>query len=78
MTQETLILDDLPHMAEEVRKSGYRSALSEKEGLIRLEDEDVSETPAQQKITSWQLVMTVWRGRAYVVWSSMSTLCFTC
>jgi hypothetical protein len=78
MTQETLILDDLPHMAEEVRKSGYRSALSEKEGSIRLEDEGVPETPAQQKITSWQLVMTVWRGRGYVIWSSMSTLGFSC
>lgn len=74
MTQETLILDDLPHMAEEVRTSGYRAALSEKEGAIRLDDEDVAETAGPQKITSWQLVMSVWQGRAYVIISSVSHL----
>ena len=76
MTQETLILDDLPHMAEEVRKSGYRFALNEKEGAIRLDDEDEADTAGPQKITSWQLVMSVWQGRAYVIISSMSCLMY--
>lgn len=74
MTQETLLLDDLPHMAEEVRKSGYRAALSEKEGAIRLDDEDEADIAGPPKITSWQLVMSVWQGRAYVIISSVSHL----
>jgi hypothetical protein len=72
MTSETLLLDDLPHLAEDVRKAGYRSAMSEKEGSIRLEDSHDSNTPQEREaITSWQLVKTVWRGRAYVVYTSM-------
>ena len=72
MTSETLVLDDLPHLAEDVRKAGYRSAADEKEGTIRLDDEAPSGIPQKQDMTSWQLVKKVWEGRAYVVWTSTS------
>jgi hypothetical protein len=71
MTSETLILDDLPHLAEEVRRTGYRSAMSEKEGTIKLDEEEVpASPPKQEKITSWQLVKAVWEGRGFVVFTS--------
>ena len=72
MTSETLVLDDLPHLAEDVRKAGYRSAADEKEGTIRLDDETPPGIPQKQDMTSWQLVKKVWEGRAYVVWTSTS------
>ena len=71
MTSETLVLDDLPHLAEEVRKTGYRSAISAQEGTIQLGDDDVPDSPPkQEKITSWQLVRAVWEGRGYVICTS--------
>jgi hypothetical protein len=70
MTSETLILDDLPHLAEEVRKTGYRSAMNEKEGTIKLDDEDI--TPGQKMITSWELIRVLWKGRTWVICTSMS------
>jgi hypothetical protein len=69
MTSDTLILDDLPHLAEEVRKTGYRSAMNEKEGTIKL-DEDVP--PRQKMITSWELIRVLWKGRTWVICTSMS------
>jgi hypothetical protein len=73
MTSDTLILDDLPHLAEEVRKTGYRHAMSEKEGAIKLDDDDMhNATPKQKMITSWELVMILWKGRAWVICTSMS------
>lgn len=72
MTSQTLVLDDLPHLAEEVRKTGYRDALSEKQGTIQLdEDADGPPSPPRQKqVTSWQLVKAVWEGRGWVVMTS--------
>lgn len=72
MTAETLVLDDLPHLAEEVRKTGYRDALSEKQGTIQLDENDETSTspPTQKLVTSWQLVKAVWQGRGYVVLTS--------
>jgi hypothetical protein len=72
MTSETLILDDLPHLAEEVRKTGYRSAMNEKEGTIKLDDEDI--TAGQKMITSWELIRVLWKGRTWVICTSMSPL----
>jgi hypothetical protein len=72
MTSETLILDDLPHLAEEVRKTGYRSAINEKEGTIKLDDEDVPTPPKQKMITSWELIRVLWKGRTWVICTSMS------
>jgi len=70
MTSETLILDDLPHLAEEVRKTGYRSAINEKEGTIKLDDEEIA--PKQKMITSWELIRVLWKGRTWVICTSMS------
>jgi len=72
MTSETLILDDLPHLAEEVRKTGYRSAINEKEGTIKLDDEDIQTAPRQKMITSWELIRVLWKGRTWVICTSMS------
>jgi hypothetical protein len=72
MTSETLILDDLPHLAEEVRKTGYRSAMNEKEGTIKLDDEDVPTAPKQKMITSWELIRVLWKGRTWVICTSTS------
>ena len=72
MTTDTLVLDDLPHLAEEIRKTGYRDALSEEKGTIHL-DEDVDGPPSPpvlKKVTSWQLVKAVWKGRGYVIFTS--------
>jgi hypothetical protein len=76
MTSETLILDDLPHLAEEVRKTGYRSAMNEKEGTIKLDDEDVQTVPKQKMITSWELIRVLWKGRTWVICTSMSPRLF--
>jgi len=65
-------MDDLPYLAEDVRMAGYRSAVNEKEGTIRLEG-DTGTPPKKQDITSWQLVKKVWEGRGYVVYTSMSS-----
>ena len=70
MTSETLILDDLPHLAEEVRKTGYRSVINEKEGTIKLDDEEIA--PKQKMITSWELIRVLWKGRTWVICTSMS------
>lgn len=72
MTSDTLILDDLPHLAEEVRKTGYRSALNEKEGTIKLEDDVPITAPKQKMITSWELIKILWKGRAWVICTSTS------
>lgn len=72
MTSDTLILDDLPHLAEEVRKTGYRSALNEKEGTIRLDDEDIQTPPKQKVITSSELIRVLFKGRTWVICTSMS------
>jgi hypothetical protein len=74
MTSETLILDDLPHLAEEVRKTGYRSAMNEKEGTIKLDDEEIP--PKQKMITSWELIRVLWKGRTWVICTSMSPRLF--
>lgn len=72
MTSDTLVLDDLPHLAEDIRKTGYRDALSEEKGTIKLDEhsEEPPSPPKQKLVTSWELVKAVWEGRGWVVFTS--------
>jgi len=44
--------------------------MNEKEGTIKLDHEEIA--PKQKMITSWELIRLLWKGRTWVICTSMS------
>lgn len=62
-----LEFEDLPHLAENIRTSGYRVGGTSEKGTIKLENDGDGD---RRKVTAWSLVKQTWRGRGYIVLSS--------